>query len=506
MTVNLSWLLGREQLGLRLVEGHAGSAATIRFAHAIELEDPTPWLDGGELVLTTGLRLSRARAEQAAYVERLAQADVAALAFGIGVRFDTIPHTVQDTCRDVGLPLVEVPLPTPFVAITQAVAARLAEQQNESMRHAVTFQQDMTKAALDDGTHGLVNRLALELNCRTLLLDEHQVVLSPSTPPTDLTDWVRHELAKVPPHGSRTGINVVGEHGSLEIQRLGDRTRSRGWLAVDSAEPLRPADRLLLNHAVSLITLQLDRPRELTDAHRRLGTTVLGLLLDSDLAEPSVADQLRHVGFEPGDQVSVILAAGRDSRSLLAPVSSWLETYKTPYVLAYRPAGVVVLVRDFDADEVANTLSAALRELGHHDATLGVSGSLNQNHVRSGMTAAAHAVESARWERKRIGWYESFTLEAILGDETVRDRIRALAETSLTSLLDTSTTRDADLVESLEMFLRHNGSWEAASRALGVHRHTLRNRMARVEELTGMSLDVAQNRVVLLLALMTRSR
>ena len=57
---------------------------------------------------------------------------------------------------------------------------------------------------------------------------------------------------------------------------------------------------------------------------------------------------------------------------------------------------------------------------------------------------------------------------------------------------------------SLEAFLHHNGSWETAARALGVHRHTLRARMARVEELTGLSLDSADNRVLLTLALMSR--
>jgi PucR family transcriptional regulator, purine catabolism regulatory protein len=60
------------------------------------------------------------------------------------------------------------------------------------------------------------------------------------------------------------------------------------------------------------------------------------------------------------------------------------------------------------------------------------------------------------------------------------------------------------LAHSLQVFLEHNGAWESAARALAVHRHTLRHRMARVEELTGLDLDVSHNRVVLQLALATR--
>jgi PucR family transcriptional regulator, purine catabolism regulatory protein len=63
---------------------------------------------------------------------------------------------------------------------------------------------------------------------------------------------------------------------------------------------------------------------------------------------------------------------------------------------------------------------------------------------------------------------------------------------------------DEVLAHSLQVFLEHNGAWESAARALAVHRHTLRHRMARVEELTGLDLDVSHNRVVLQLALATR--
>ncbi|GAA2649929.1 helix-turn-helix domain-containing protein [Paractinoplanes durhamensis] len=60
------------------------------------------------------------------------------------------------------------------------------------------------------------------------------------------------------------------------------------------------------------------------------------------------------------------------------------------------------------------------------------------------------------------------------------------------------------LLPSLDVFLQHNGVWGTASRALGVHRHTLRHRMARVAQLTGLDLESAQDRTALLLALLAR--
>jgi purine catabolism regulator len=92
----------------------------------------------------------------------------------------------------------------------------------------------------------------------------------------------------------------------------------------------------------------------------------------------------------------------------------------------------------------------------------------------------------------------------VLADEVVRERVWALAAPALEALRAGAGARDGDLLASLDAFLRHNGAWEPAARELGVHRHTLRARMARVEELTGLGLDVAENRALLLLALLSR--
>ena len=45
------------EMGLALAAGEAGADAPVRWVHISELPDPTPWLSGGELLLTTGIQL-----------------------------------------------------------------------------------------------------------------------------------------------------------------------------------------------------------------------------------------------------------------------------------------------------------------------------------------------------------------------------------------------------------------------------------------------------------------
>ena len=60
------------------------------------------------------------------------------------------------------------------------------------------------------------------------------------------------------------------------------------------------------------------------------------------------------------------------------------------------------------------------------------------------------------------------------------------------------------LIPSLQAFLERNARWEAAAAELYVHRHTLRYRMRKVEELTGRDLASARDRMELFLALRAR--
>jgi purine catabolism regulator len=61
-----------------------------------------------------------------------------------------------------------------------------------------------------------------------------------------------------------------------------------------------------------------------------------------------------------------------------------------------------------------------------------------------------------------------------------------------------------ELMRSLEAFIEENGQWERAARRLYCHRHTLRYRIKRVEELTGRNLSNARDRIEFWLALRGR--
>lgn len=503
MSVSLRWLLEQEDLRLRLVAGSAGGVV-VEWAHSIELEDPTPWLTGSELVLTTGLRLARNAAGQRRYVERLAHARVAGLAFGAGVRFSRVPPGVVGACQELDLPLIEVPLPTPFVAVTKRLADQLALEQRSVLERAVNFQRSLTRRTLRHGIDGLVTALASELGAQVAVLDEHAVALATSPRARLLASRLEAELA-----GSSTPRSAAGglrrletDSGVLELHRLRGRTTYRGWLAVSVPGEVTHGARLLINQAVSLATLHLDQPGELEQARASLGSAVADLLLENEPLAAAAVPGLRHLGFAPREVVRVLWVPARDRSPLAATAERQLADAGIPHAVTTKDAGVVVLVADKDHRNGLDVL-LKMTSQGAIAGPIGISSPVPPSRVAHALIQARRAARAAELTDSPAVSFDDLGLEAVLGDEVIRARVEALTDRWVAPLLDPSSSSAEDL-RTVRRFLDCNGAWEPASRALGIHRHTLRNRIERIERATGLSLHRAEDRALLLLALSSR--
>src|SRR5213078_2282185 len=116
-----------DELGITVAGGSAGLAREVRWLHVSELLDPTSWLEGGELLLTTGLGVGDMSSTQRAYVRRLADHGLAALGFA------EVPPAVVEEANRLGFPVLAIPYDTPFIAITKAAFTHLANERLEDV-------------------------------------------------------------------------------------------------------------------------------------------------------------------------------------------------------------------------------------------------------------------------------------------------------------------------------------------------------------------------------------
>ena len=310
MAPTVGWLLTRPELSLRLVAGDAGAEREIRWVHATELENPGPWMSGGELVLTTGLRLPRTAQRRRAYVEHLDRAGAAGIGFGIELSHPVVPRDILAAADDRGLSVLEVPFATPFLAISRAVTERLGTERLDEVRRMVAVQARLVKATVDRGIGGVVRDLARHLDGRVAVLDTGLAVLAAE--PQDasaLVARVEHQIATQRRLRGRFGLTVSDDAGRLTVQTLAAANTRRGYLAVATGRALEPLEQLLVSQAASLVALELERPRDLRTRDREIRATLLDLAAGGALSSDGLARHVRPLGFGARDPVAAAVVA-----------------------------------------------------------------------------------------------------------------------------------------------------------------------------------------------------
>ncbi len=159
------------ELDLTLATGEEHAGANVRWVHSTELLDPTPWLRGGELLLTTGLQLQGAK-PQREFVERLAEREIAGLGFGTGFVHKKVPAAILNAARKRGFPLFEVPYELPFIAVTERVFAQLLAERYELL------QRNMAGDVLAEALTGRLYPDELQARLRPFGIGESAAVLA----------------------------------------------------------------------------------------------------------------------------------------------------------------------------------------------------------------------------------------------------------------------------------------------------------------------------------------
>jgi purine catabolism regulator len=159
------------ELGLTLVSGEESAQAHVRWVHSTELLDPTPWLKGGELLLTMGIQLDGPKAQRE-LIDRLSDHEIAGLGLGIGFTHKRLPAALVTAARKRAFPLFEVPYELPFIAITERAFAQLLDERYEML------QRNMVGDVLAEALTGHLYPEELQARLRPFGIGEQAAVLA----------------------------------------------------------------------------------------------------------------------------------------------------------------------------------------------------------------------------------------------------------------------------------------------------------------------------------------
>jgi PucR family transcriptional regulator, purine catabolism regulatory protein len=479
-------LLSRGDLRLRLASAEETLAPdaldrAVRWVHSSDLADPTPFLSEGLVLLTTGTQFAEADgdAAYAAYVRRLTERGVVALGFGTEVVRAGIPTQLATACASAAMPLFEVPYRTPFIAVARAGAEAIAAQSYARRTWALAAQRAVSLAALrPDGLSATLAELARQLDTWVGLFDaagalrrEHPA----GALPAGIRSGLDADVAAVLRRGARAGSSLRIDDTPFSLQTLGRGGHLRGVLAIASGD-LDQESRAVVTSVIAMAGIALERGEDVQRAHGMLRTGAVESLLAGDAA---LARRLVRELGTPLTAGPVVVAVVTGGAGELEAAAEWLAAGAEPDAphLFGRAGDVLVVAVGVGAD-----LPERLAE--RFAVRVGVSAPADWATFTTGYDQARAALGRQRGAVARFGaTAASGVLAALDGDLA-----RVLADAALAPLTAHDAAHGTELLPTLRAWLENDTRIDAAATALGVHRHTVRTRIAHAERVLGTDL------------------
>jgi purine catabolism regulator len=519
----VGWSFGitvREVLDLAVMDsatilaGEGGLDRLVERLNMMEVPDVLPWVRPAELLVTSGYPLRELSSRQVSrMVRELSRRGLAGLCIKLGRFVPELPASAVKAANAEGFPILAMPADLAFTDLMSAALGELLDRQEAALRASDEVDRLLLQILVEGGGHQeIASRLAQWLDAPVMIASADWRVLAASTEhPLEIGD----EAKQPGRHPRREEPDMLLVDGPRAVASIRTGATVQGYLMADGgAQSLAPGQLLAIRRAAPVVALAFSRVNEIRAVEARFrGDFLRDLLTGIARAGEDAHGHAAMFGWDLGGDLVVGVAEPTKlgPREGVGPACGRLATElrraiteRWPGAAVHGYAAEVVLLLPAAA---VGELDAAVRQAQAH-----LSGA--ERHFRVGLSRpsadvagialayrqAGEALHALR-HRARSATVVSFddlglarllsvVAESGQGAEFVADVLAPLA----------ADRNGEELMRTLEEFLDRNCNVAATARALHFHYNTVRNRVARIEELVGGFVDDAERRAELMAA------
>ena len=535
--LTLRELVSAGGLGLEVIAGHVGIDRAIEAVYIGDIEDPTPWMVEGSLLLTTGPRFEADPSSAARLVELLKQSGMVGVGVAIMPYVREIPAEMVAAAEREQLPLLRVPEGTPFREVTSYVFNALSSRDMHRLRRSVALQKQLLEVLLaEQDPSGLVRRVGELLGASMLLFAASGRLVGSFTETTgrgagtfarDAWNAYRTVAANGTP---RSVLDVQGRHVAFREARADGAVEQVLMAAYPEGSLISEFADEALTFAQRLLEVEVMTGRSVSLLRRRTRAGLLNMLMHGRGVAAELRERVNYHGIEPTEQWRMMAfsvgAAGGSRRdhpsvadamadALLSTIDRLLEEVDVPFLSRQSHGQVLVLapLAEYEAENavlqfVADIAENAGTRLRTERIDVGVSSAL------SGLDVVPRAAGQARLALRHADLAGGGTAQVVAFDDLGQrykildslrdDQLQETEDAVVGRLLEADHRGHSSLLRTLEVYLACGGSTADAAAQLFVHRNTLRKRLARIEQVLGVDLGTAGGRVEAYLGIRAR--
>jgi PucR family transcriptional regulator, purine catabolism regulatory protein len=480
----------------------------IRWVHVGEVPNISSLLAGGELVLATGLGVGTRPAQQRAYVDGLADREIAGLVLAPGYVYEEMPEALVEAATRRDLPLIALRRDIRFVEVTEAIHTQLVSSRFALAGRADDLLQHLTRLLLEgEGVGAVVAGLSSAFGAPVFLEDgDGQLLAHAASENYDLEVLAVWEATRESRDSSALRTAVVRNAGHHDD----------GLLVVADLQPSAAAlADAMLDRAADAIALTImgDRQERLLLARER--ADLLRSLVRGGFGSPEAARRaLAVAGLRSTPELLLPVAAvagddlARSAGQTIRAVDEAARTSGIDAALGQGDSGAFLFMAALASPgrraELAERIAAALRRaLGksEEELTVVVGRPVDIGAAGAELRAVEEGAAAARVLPPRP-WHDAAALEVrrVLWRRREDAELYDLVDRAIGRLLEHDRTSRNPLLPTLKALIENGGRKAETARALHLNRQALYGRLARLEELLGADLNDDEQWLVVHLA------
>ncbi|HSO28922.1 MAG TPA: PucR family transcriptional regulator ligand-binding domain-containing protein [Candidatus Sulfomarinibacteraceae bacterium] len=490
--------------GARVVGGAGGLERPVRSVNVMEVPDIVEWVKPDELLLTTAYPLRDDPAALIALIPRLAARGLAGIALKPTRYIAATPPAMIEAADSLGFPLIELPADASFNEIINAVLSEILASQTVRLQRSAAIHDRFTSIVLSGGGPRQITEALGDLIGRSVtIVDAGGAVL-----------W------RTAPNGE-PNENTVAQPIQVGAERYG------AILVGGGAAGLGPEQLEAIEHAATVAALRQVQARAVAEADRRFQAVCLEELVTGHVADRSVLmERAAAFAWDLAVPRAVLLAeveavAGRPfaalagtpeegelrhrlveaARSSLGPSAITWERSREIGSLVAAPGDGMAGLREAGAAFQAE----AARRLPGGVVSIGIGRpAADPLRIDQSFNEARRALAIGRWSRGpgHLLLFSDLGVDRLLADVPEAE-VEAYCRSVLGALEAYDGAHGTALVRTLDTYLATRNV-ALAARQLFVHYNTLKNRLAKIEEISGPFLDDPERCLSLSLAIRLR--
>lgn len=500
----------------RVAAGKRGITRPVRWVHVLEVPNPSAFVNGHELILTTGVGLGDWEDAILRFVQQLVERRVSGLCIELVQRFSEVPAHILQYADQHDFPILVFDQEVRFINITQDLQSHIINRHHQQLLALESLSKRFLQLTLQPGcTSQILKLLHRETGCPVRLRDDwgEDMIYPEKTPPSTFQhqETLRQPIFAMDmqvgdlclAHGGRDSeyMRLILDRAataiaqellrrvSIEERRMRKMQKwIEGWLKQGHGElPEDVASIISRGGSLSLAAMgNPARQPELHDSGIQQDETML--LKASSLIHRAFKIRGLHVWMAPHEgRWALVLADLRPSSPLPMP-----RRIKEAFSDIFKQLTANPLLHRYGCAVGISQTFRRLSEAPHYwkQATLALQVSAIANTQRN---ENIPTTSSLAFYDDLHAWQLFLQVDP--------EMLSAYIQNQIGPLLDYDRKNRTELVQTLETFFETGQSKQQTARVLYIHRQTLYYRLEQISELLGDNWNAPERRRALDIAL-----